>query len=363
MANTKIGRNQSCPCGSGYKYKKCCGSESKSYLPFGRHMLIFAIVIFCFIASFAAYASFNSSSSGFNSSSSGADNTLQHKSIDNEEITPETWRNIDFEMRKPDGSKISFWLLRPLWWIERSGVEEGGYVDLSIPEMGVEGKAKVLSVKPCTADSRKAPPGYRNVTGKFCHENAVVFDLYFNNDTRDPLGVTPNHPLWSTDRNGWVRAGNLRIGEHVETKDNGVAKLTSRKRRPGRHKVYNLEVHKDHTYYVSNLGILAHNACSEDNIWKVVAKRLGHWGINPTQSKKKFNFEYINDLSKKMSKSDFDWGNKKIIVSPDGYILDGHHHAVAAAAAGIDIPKGVMYRTKTPNMRPPYDWNDILPID
>jgi hypothetical protein len=31
----KIGRNQPCPCGSGKKYKRCCGSSSNSLSPKG----------------------------------------------------------------------------------------------------------------------------------------------------------------------------------------------------------------------------------------------------------------------------------------------------------------------------------------
>lgn len=183
--------------------------------------------------------------------------------IDNEEVTPETWRSINLEMRKADGSIAKVDLLRPLWWLEEAKAGVGGTIVLSMPEMGIEGDAKVLSIRPCKADSRKGDPKYRVVTGKFTHENAIVLDLHFNNNPNDPLGVTPNHPLWSQTRNDWVEAGQLKVGEYVKTKD-GIAQLTMRSQRPGRHKVYNLEVHKDHTYYVSNLGILAHNSCAND---------------------------------------------------------------------------------------------------
>ena len=166
-------------------------------------------------------------------------------------------------MRKADGSIAKIDLLRPLWWLKEASAEIGETIELSMPEMGIEGEAKVLSIGPCKADSRKGDPKYRVVTGKFTHENAIVLDLHFNNNPNDPLGVTPNHPLWSQTRNGWVEAGQLKVGEYVKTKD-GIEQLTIRSQRPGRHKVYNLEVHKDHTYYVSNLGILAHNSCAKN---------------------------------------------------------------------------------------------------
>jgi hypothetical protein len=47
-------------------------------------------------------------------------------------------------------------------------------------------------------------------------------------------------------------------GDTVKTK-NGTETLTKKENKPGRHQVYNLEVHQSHTYYVSNIGVLAHN--------------------------------------------------------------------------------------------------------
>lgn len=229
-----------------------------------------------------------------------------HTSIDDEDVTPETWRGINLEMRKADGSIAKIDLLRPLWWLEEANAEVGGTITLSMPEMGIEGEAKVLNIGSCKADSRENPPGTQVVTGKFTHENAIVLDLYFNNNPNDPLGVTPNHPLWSQTRNGWVEAGQLKVGEHVKTKD-GIAQLTMRRQRPGRHKVYNLEVHKDHTYYVSNLGILAHNSCAvptkgskdftklkgnqgwkdkDGNIWKKDQLHKDHWDISDKKGNK-----------------------------------------------------------------------------
>ncbi len=149
-------------------------------------------------------------------------------------------------------------LLRPLWWLEETKAEVGGTLNLSILEMGIEGDAKVLKIGPCTTDSRNRDPKYQVVTGKYTYENAIILDLTFNNDTENNLGVTPNHRFWSTSRNSWIEAEQLKIGESVKTKD-GIAQLTSRTQRPGRHTVYNLEVHKSHTYYVANQCILAHN--------------------------------------------------------------------------------------------------------
>jgi filamentous hemagglutinin len=187
--------------------------------------------------------------------------TAYHTSIDDEEITPETWRGLKLEMRKDDGSIAKIGLLRPLWWLKKANAKAGGTINLSMPEMGIVGEAKVISINPCTVDSRNSKPNENVVTGTFAHENAIVLDLGFNNDPKSNLGVTHNHPIWSTSRNTWIEAGELKIGEHVKT-EKGVAMLTKRSQRKGRHKVYNLEVHKTHTYYVSNLNILVHNSCA-----------------------------------------------------------------------------------------------------
>ncbi len=178
--------------------------------------------------------------------------------LDQEAITPETWRHISMEMQGPD-SIIHIDLLRPIWWIEQTGAVVGESIDLSMPEMGVKGSAKVLAIMPTKADSRKnTDTRYKPVTGKFVHDNAEVINLYFTHQETEPLGVTPNHLLWSVTHGGWMHAGDLKIGDTVQTKS-GTEKLTKKEKKPGLHTVYNLEVHQSHTYYVSNIGVLAHN--------------------------------------------------------------------------------------------------------
>jgi len=251
-------------------------------------------------------------------------------SIDDEEVTPETWRSIDLEIHKPDGSLAKIGLLRPLWWLKDAQAEVGGAIFLSMPEMGIEGEAKVISIGPCKADSRKGSPGLRVVTGKFTHENATVLDLYFNNNPNEPLGVTPNHPLWSVTRNGWIEAGHLEVGEYLKTKT-GIAKLTMRTQRSGRHKVYNLEVHKDHTYYVSNLSILAHNSCFP----------------NKNQLAKKLNMsvDKYHTQVKKIMKKDFPKEMKKLnTTNPDFGISDAGNLLMKNPKTGKSLDTGIPFK-------------------
>ena len=82
-----------------------------------------------------------------------------------------------------------------------------------------------------------------------------------------PIGTTPNHPIWSVDREAFVRADSLSIGEQLQTLK-GIARVTSITARGPPEPVYNLEVQVKHTYYVADSGVLVHNGglCSADDI-------------------------------------------------------------------------------------------------
>lgn len=168
-------------------------------------------------------------------------------------------------MSKPDGTRVDIDLLRPTWWLECYGVEKGAEVELDLAEFGASGPAHVVDVGPCDADSRNNTRGTNIVIGKFTHESASVWQLYFNDESK-PLGVTANHPIFSRRRAAFVPAASLEIGEEVETNDGRVAVLTRRERLPGRHKVYNLEVHRDHTFFVASApgapSVWVHNSCA-----------------------------------------------------------------------------------------------------
>ena len=58
----KAGRNDSCPCGSRKKYKKCCGAKPRQS---SRGAMIFGAVVIAVVAGglFATYAGFNEDAS------------------------------------------------------------------------------------------------------------------------------------------------------------------------------------------------------------------------------------------------------------------------------------------------------------
>lgn len=191
------------------------------------------------------------------------------RSLDDESVDPKTWRDLTLEMTADDGGKVEMTLLRPLWWIEQVGAEAGKTIALEIPEMKLSGETKVLSIKPLSFNDVR---GNGTVTGTFKHTATDILDLQLAGEEK-PIGVTPSHPFRSADRNGWVSAGELRIGERVVTL-NGTTKVVSIKQRSGKEPVYNLEVHGTHTYYVGKIGALVHNQCAQvmDDILDIFPK-------------------------------------------------------------------------------------------
>jgi len=91
----------------------------------------------------------------------------------------------------------------------------------------------------------------------FGHSCAVVYNLWVAGGA-GPIGVTARHPVWSADREAWVSAGELRIGERVLV--NGGTAAVVRWEYRGEEPVYNLEVDGDHCYRVGEQGLLVHNA-------------------------------------------------------------------------------------------------------
>ncbi|MBL8890218.1 MAG: hypothetical protein JNL67_09575 [Planctomycetaceae bacterium] len=145
-------------------------------------------------------------------------------------------------------------------------------VELDLPELGISGPAWIVDLEP--APLVPAGPG-QVVTATFKHASANVLDLVLTNtpptnlspspsalssSPTDSIGVTANHPFWSVDRAEFVQAGELQIGERLQTRAGNTVWVQQKLPRPGPEPVYNLEVHAEHVYYVGTSGVLAHNA-------------------------------------------------------------------------------------------------------
>jgi Pretoxin HINT domain len=211
--------------------------------------------------------------------------------VDVEEITPYTWKWIDFELPKPNGTLTKIALRRPHWWLREVDADSvGKKVYLNMPELGSQGWATVKAIRVNQLDTRfwdenrKGDYVSRPITGKFEHESNDVYYLHFG-DNPEPLGVTGSHPIWSIDRNDWVGASELKIGEKVKTEE-GLTVLKSRTKSDKKQKVYNLEIYKDHNFLVSTDKILVHNSCIDvkDITPAGLNKKFKGQALDPTYS-------------------------------------------------------------------------------
>jgi hypothetical protein len=171
-------------------------------------------------------------------------------------VDPPNWRKLILVARKKDGSFAEVRLLRPLWWLEKQDAKVGGTVEINVPECGIEGEAKVLAIEPCPPI--KPRPGLRVVTGVFKHRASQVLDVYVEG-IDEPIGTTPNHPFWSEDRRTFVRADELKEGEHLRA-FNGTPIVRQIIPLADPEPVFNLEVQCDHVYHVAKNGVLVHNS-------------------------------------------------------------------------------------------------------
>ena len=193
--------------------------------------------------------------------------SVEQRDIDNEPITPYTWKWIDFERDEADGSKTIANLKRPNWWIKQLGAEKvGNQVYLRISEQGISGNFIVKKIRPCQSDTRfmelKRKNDYvlRPITGKFEHKSYDVWEFEFDNG--EVIGCTPTHPFYSEKRQAYIPVGDIEFGEPIKNKGGKTITLKSKKKKEGGETVYNLEIYRDHNFMVGKSGLLVHNSCT-----------------------------------------------------------------------------------------------------
>ncbi|MDY0171113.1 MAG: polymorphic toxin-type HINT domain-containing protein [Thermoguttaceae bacterium] len=184
----------------------------------------------------------------------GDEERSQFDAIDHRE-----WRWVELELTKPGGDLLQVGLGRPMAWLAANDIEAGATTWLDLPEMGAVGYATVLSIAPCPDPGPKPHPDCRLVTGVFRHSSSDCVNVHVAG-LDAPIGTTRNHRFWSEDRQAFVEAAHLLPGETLLTADGALTFVLSITPRPGPEPVYNLEVDVEHVYYVSEDGVLVHNA-------------------------------------------------------------------------------------------------------
>jgi hypothetical protein len=223
---------------------------------------------------------------------------LNGSQLGESDIDPEMWRLVSLTISKPNDGVLDIKLLRPrVWFIgeawkldlinSSTGDFEaiaqalvGQRIRLDMSEMGAEGLATITEIAPCPEIENVGHPGRYVVTGTFRHSAANILYLDIEGEVGS-IGVTDNHLFWSADRQHFIPAGELRIGEHLRRADGTPAKLlrSTRKRGPPA-TVYNLEVDAQHTYHVGLSGILVHNKYEGDEIVYALFKKGKNGGAD-----------------------------------------------------------------------------------
>jgi len=182
----------------------------------------------------------------------------QQRERDEYEINDTEWNEVVFE-ELYGGSIAKLALHNDL--IRKQSYKEDAVFRLNLPEMGINGLFEITSIKHIIPQKKPVDEdeaddyNYKPVTELFIHESSDVWKIRFDNG--EELGVTHNHPIYSTTKGGWEFAGELEIGEEVLTKDEG-AKVISKEKDQAQ-QVYNLEVKDYHNFLVNASEIVVHN--------------------------------------------------------------------------------------------------------
>ncbi|AJQ96673.1 choice-of-anchor A family protein [Gynuella sunshinyii] len=96
-------------------------------------------------------------------------------------------------------------------------------------------------------------------------------------DSGEVIEATAGHPFYVPGLHDWVNAGELTLEQSLMDLDGENVTILKLVQTTEKTKVYNLTVANDHTYYVGEYGVLAHNAgiCTKVVNWKSV-KSFGH---------------------------------------------------------------------------------------
>jgi RHS repeat-associated protein len=197
-------------------------------------------------------------------------------------VNTATWRKATLAMQAPgsSGDIIELEVLRPEATWRELGAVAGGMVDLALPELGVEGQAKVLALEACPAIA--SGPGNVVLTKMTSRSNTLVSLRVEGFET--PIVCTDEHPIYSEDAESFVPAGTLEVGSLVQT-SSGVAKIASIERETRLARVINLEVEGVHMYRVGESGLVVHNGGPNDPIPPYNRKR--DYGNTPTKGDRK----------------------------------------------------------------------------
>jgi hypothetical protein len=123
----------------------------------------------------------------------------------------------------------------------------------------------------------------KQVLNTFVRETTALVDIYIDGEV---ISTTGEHPFWTPDL-GWVEAKDLHVGSLLQTEDGRIIDVDCVEKREGEFEVYNFKVDGFHTYFVSDLGILVHNAnCDDINSSTPTGRRGNHIQVPPPTNRR-----------------------------------------------------------------------------
>ncbi len=182
-------------------------------------------------------------------------------------VNPLTWRHLTLRaVVHGDGNdedRVEVETLQPPEWVEALHAFPGASVPLpfDLTEMGLpeELRATVIANESC-------PPIQggegRVVLSTISHTSACVGRLTVEDEQgrRETIRPTAFHAFYREPAGEWVTLENLRGGDRLRGAA-GTLTVVAVSNERSVDRVYNMTVEGEHVYYVSNLGVLAHNAC------------------------------------------------------------------------------------------------------
>lgn len=217
------------------------------------------------------------------------------------------------------------------------------------PVVTADGERPIESIRAgdrvLARDAATGETAVREVVRRFVTPGKEVLRLTVRSEddgVSETLGVTPGHPFRVAGR-GWVGAGELAVGDELESAGGGRLRVAAVERTGERETVYNFEVEGVHTYFVGQLGTWVHNACGR-----------GRGGYGPRQQIGKAIEVALGDSMKAMLGDRVDTQTRIPVAGETPTGKQAHTHAdmyVADLAGPMDdtMGKGTVVENKLEN--------------
>ena len=184
-------------------------------------------------------------------------------------------------------------------------------------------------------DPETGGSGYKEVLRTFRKESDVLIHVFVNGEEIETTAV---HPFWVENR--WVSAKDLKEGDLLTLADGSAARISGvyGEKLDEAVVVYNFEVEEFHTYYVTEAGVLVHNAnkvggCgvtgnkSGSKTKQIIKNRYP----NEPQTGKRFNYVIENrkiHIANGIQNTDF-------VIDMDGNLYLGRGHSFLANGMNV----------------------------